>query len=142
MKNYPDNIDAKSEVFIRAVYDLGGEATTTEIYEETGIPKNSRDYRFQKLEDMGLITVGKADTGYGRRKAPKVATLTDEGISEVESHPVSDDAHDMYFDHKRDEVLDDLVDRVERLENIVDVLKVRVKTIENWREKLSDTFSV
>jgi|GEM_PF-3359492 len=142
MRNYPDNLDAKSEAFLRSVFTRGGEATTSEIYEDTGISKTSRDYRFEKLEQMGLITVDKADSGYGARDAPKIATLTDAGISEMEQTTISSEASEIYFSHKENEVLENTIERVEALENKHRGLKFRIENLENWKDKFTDLFSV
>ncbi|WP_336357889.1 hypothetical protein [Haloarcula sp. CGMCC 1.6347] len=142
MDNYPSNMDVKSEVFLFSVYDRGGEASTTEIYEDTGISKNSRDYRFEKLKDMGLITVGKAKSGYGARDAPKVARLTDSGVRYADENTISSDASDMYFDARENEVLENTIERVEALENKHRGLKFRIENLENWKDKFTDLFSV
>lgn len=77
-------IDEKSKKFLRAVRYYGGEATTTEIRQRTGLNQTEVNYRFSKLEDLGLIEISYADAGHGNRDPPKVANLTGQARAEIE----------------------------------------------------------
>lgn len=78
------DLDELALEVLEAVYETGGEATTSEVKRYTGIDKNARiHYRFDKLEDAGLIEVGQGEAE-GNRLPPKKAVLTDEAERQVE----------------------------------------------------------
>ena len=50
------DLDAKGFEVLESIYEQGGEASTTEVKEYTGIEKNAIiHYRFDKLEEQGLL---------------------------------------------------------------------------------------
>lgn len=73
-------ITEKSLVFLKALDNLGGQASTPELKKETGFSANPVNYQYRKLEGDGLITVEKADEIEGGGSPPKIATLTESGV--------------------------------------------------------------
>jgi archaellum component FlaC len=88
-------VDEKSAQFLRAVEYYGGEATKTEIRARTGLSHNESSYRFGKLEELGLITVRKAERGMGERN-PRVAELTSEARREIDRGLLGEDEEDAF----------------------------------------------
>lgn len=84
MSSMNAQVDEKAKKFLRAVQYYGGEATTTDIRQRTGLNQPETQYRFTKLERLGLIEVGYADTGTGDRDPPRVAKLTGKARAEIE----------------------------------------------------------
>ena len=73
------DLDAKGFEVLESIYELGGEASTTEVKEYTGIEKNAIiHYRFDKLEEQGIVEMGTGEV-QGNRLPPKVAELTEAG---------------------------------------------------------------
>nr|WP_152418118.1 winged helix-turn-helix domain-containing protein [Haloferax sp. ATCC BAA-645] len=70
------HVDTKGLRFLRAVEYYGGEASMTDIRQRTGLSRDAANYRFRRLEELGLISVTYADQGFGERSPPKVAHLT------------------------------------------------------------------
>jgi DNA-binding Lrp family transcriptional regulator len=77
-------LDDKSKKFLRAVEYYGGEATTSDIRQRTGLTQTEVNYRFDKLEGLELIDITRADVGHGKRDPPKVAHLTGKARREIE----------------------------------------------------------
>lgn len=76
----------KSRAFLQAVYDNDGRAGTSEIRRATGLSRGDMQYRYETLEDSGLITI-EYDTSVvsgANESAPKVAVLTDAAYGEIE----------------------------------------------------------
>lgn len=77
-----EDLDRKAKLVLEAVYELGGEADTSEVKEYTGIDSNGVvHYRYDKLEEVGLIetrTVNRGDT-----LDVTLASLTDRGHDRV-----------------------------------------------------------
>jgi hypothetical protein len=71
--------DDLSHEFLRALRYYDDEATTNEIRLRTGMSASECQYRFGKLEELGLIEVSYADEGKGDRHPPRVAQLSDKG---------------------------------------------------------------
>ena len=108
---------------LRAVDDRGGEATTSEIREVTGLSNSQVAYRRQKLREFGLIEVRTGEPT-GSRTPPKSHSLTssarshvDAGLFELADAPVTSDVTQLstQVNHLRDRV-DDLAETVDRLE--------------------------
>jgi hypothetical protein len=79
MEQLDFDLDAKGFDVLEAVYENGGEATTTVVKEYTGIDKNAIvHYRFDKLEENGIMEVGVGEAA-GNRTPPKKAMLTGKG---------------------------------------------------------------
>lgn len=114
------DLDAKGFDVYEAIYEHGGEATTTEIKEWTGIEKNAIvHYRMDKLEDQGLIEIGVGEAS-GNRTPPKLASLTETGQKL---------ADDRLFDEAEPTIIERM-DRVER----------RMKAVEGEFHSLQDEF--
>lgn len=80
-----ENLDAKGMDVFEAIHEAGGRAETGEVKDITGIEKNAVVlYRFDKLEEMGLI---ESETGEatGDRIPPRVAVLTDKAREKIQS---------------------------------------------------------
>jgi len=132
------NLDVKSEAFLRAVYDAGGTAKTTEIRDRTGLSQKERNYRFEKLSEMGYITTGYANDGT-RRRSPKEATLTDDGMAAVEDG-ISADAREWILDSEVTAKVERLEQRIELLENQTSRTHNRLQSLERFRNKLAKIF--
>jgi len=114
------DLDAKGFDVYEAIYEHGGEATTTDIKQYTGIEKNAIvHYRLDKLEDQGVIEIGVGEAS-GGRTPPKLAILTDIGKK------LGDER---LFDEAEPTILE-RTDRVER----------RMKAVEAEFHALSDEF--
>ena len=61
------DLDAKALEVLESIYELGGEASTTEVKEYTGIEQNAIiHYRFDKLEEQGIVEMGTGEAQIGR----------------------------------------------------------------------------
>ena len=119
-----EDLDRKAKLVLEAVYELGGEADTSEVKEYTGIDSNGVvHYRYDKLEEVGLVetrTVNRGDT-----LDVTVAALTDRG-------------HDRVGD-----ILDNgegltVVEQLESLETIVQDLHNDVRRFEGRLDAVED----
>ena len=114
------DLDAKGFDVYEAIYEHGGEATTTEIKEWTGIETNAIvHYRMDKLEDQGLIEIGVGEAS-GNRTPPKLATLTETGQHLADQRLF-------------DEAEPTIIERMERVER-------RMRAVEGEFHDLSDEF--
>jgi DNA-binding Lrp family transcriptional regulator len=82
----PESIE-KSRAFLEAVYHADGEATTSEIRRASGLTKSETKYRFELLEDKGLITIEYATESVSGQNeaAQKVAILTEKAYDEIDT---------------------------------------------------------
>lgn len=87
------DLDAKGFDVLEAIYEQEGEATTSDVKEYTGIEKNAIiHYRFDKLEEQGLVTISIAeDRAEGNRMPPKMAVLTEEAGQRIADGLFSDE---------------------------------------------------
>lgn len=125
MSDVKKQIDEKSKKFIKAVEYYGGEATTTEIRQKTGLNHNEVSYRFNKLSDLELIDVTHADVGNGKRNPPKIAHLTGHTRREIERGLLGDveEDSDSTGDVEVSEIeFNEMKDELESLQQRVDVL--------------------
>ncbi|MCU4801353.1 hypothetical protein OB920_13310 [Halobacteria archaeon HArc-gm2] len=129
------NLDVKSEAFLRAVYESGGTAKTTEIRDRTGLSQKERNYRFEKLDQMGYIDTGYANSGTSRRD-PKEATLTDDGMAIVEEG-ISPEAREWVLENEVTEKVERLEQRIDMLENQTSQTHNRLKSLEKFRDRLA-----
>ena len=108
------DLDAKGFEVLESIYELGGEASTTEVKEYTGIEQNAIiHYRFDKLEEQGVVEMGTGEV-QGNRLPPKVATLTEAGGERI--------ADGLFSDEQPTVV--ERVDRLERqFESVVEELQ-------------------
>ena len=108
------DLDAKGFEVLESIYEQGGEASTTEVKEYTGIEQNAIiHYRFDKLEEQGVVEMGTGEAP-GNRLPPKVATLTEAGGERI--------ADGLFSDEQPTVV--ERVDRLERqFESVVEELQ-------------------
>lgn len=132
------NLDAKSEAFLLAVYEHGGEATTTQILQRTGLTQDERNYRFRKLREMGLIGVTQAEKGTGNRDPPKIAHLTADGEGCVEKDDLSDDAYQFLVDTEWNDRFNRHEERLDRIENTLARVNNRLDSLEQFRNYLKN----
>lgn len=81
----PDSKE-KSRSFLQAVYDNGGRAETSVIRTATGLSRGEMQYRYELLEESGLIAIEyntNAVSGVNE-SAPKIAVLTDSADEEIQ----------------------------------------------------------
>lgn len=130
---------------LRTISENGGEATTPEIRNATGLSNSQVAYRRDKLQDCGLIDVRTCEP-MGSRTPPKSHALTastrsyiDAGLFELYNPPVTSDVEQIstQVNHLRDRV-DDLAETAERLDERVEkmeaALNARVGTHAEFRE--------
>ena len=116
------DLDRKAELVLEAVYELGGEANTSEIKEYTGIEKNGIiSYRYDKLEDAGLIETRTVDTG--DTLTVTIAELTDDGRDEVGA--ILEDGQPTLSEQVTDlrEIVRETHSKVERFEGHLDAVE-------------------
>lgn len=134
MDDKMNRIDPKSEAFLRVLAEKGGCATTRDIRRRTGMSQAKRNYRFEKLDDLGLIKVDRKDSNYSGSNPPKRAELTDEGRA-VLSSGLSDEAKDWLVECEVTRRIDDLENRVDMLEHSTAQNDDRLSELENWTDK-------
>lgn len=118
------NVDREGRRFLDAVRYYGGEATMTEIRQRTGLSHEVADWRFRRLEDLGLIEVYYAEVGRGDREPPRVAELTGLARREIERGLLYD------IDKSRsNEELNDLQSENRALREEVDELRSMVHAV-------------
>ena len=123
MQHLLEELDPKSVDMLRAIDDRGGEATTPEIREVTGLSNSQVAYRREKLREFGLIDVRTGEPT-GSRTPPKSHSLTpsarshvEAGLFELADVPVTSDVTQLstQINHLRGRV-DQLAETVDRLE--------------------------
>jgi len=120
-----EDLDRKSKMVLEAVYELGGEADTSEVKDYTGIESNGVVlYRYDKLEEVELIDTYVADRG--DTLDVTIATLTDKGRRRV------------------GQILEDndgptVVEQVQELRTIVSELNRRVQRFEGRIEAVESS---
>ena len=125
-------LDWKSQEILRAVYENGGRATTSEIKQRTAITDNDHiTHRCRRaavaLEPAGLITVADAEKGSPQRNPPLEITLTEQG--ELLAKRISD----------RDGRPTEIDQRLERVETTLTALETTVDEQYNETETSEDT---
>jgi DNA-binding MarR family transcriptional regulator len=75
-------LDGECRDILNAIYQFGGEANTTQIKENAAVDRQEVNYRYDKLEDRGLIETFK-DFPDGGGPETKFAKLTDAGRSAI-----------------------------------------------------------
>jgi len=112
------DLDAKGFDVLEAVYELGGEATTSDVKEYTGIEKNAIvHYRFDKLEEQGLVEMGVGEAD-GNRLPPKKAILTDDAGERIAAGLFSDEQPT-------------IVERMDRLERKFDTVVEELRDVKD-----------
>lgn len=119
-------LDEKGKRVLEAIYELGGEANTSEIKQYTGIEKNGIiSYRYEKLEDVGLIEKRTVDT---EGELPiSIAELTETGHDRVGR--ILDEGAQKPLVERFEELRDIVVEthqKVERFEGRLDHVEERV----------------
>lgn len=112
------NVDLQGRRFIAAVDYYGGKASMTDIRSRTGLSRDEADWRFRRLDEIGLIEVSRAEFGRGDREPPRVASLTDLARREMERgllYDIDDSMDDEDVRDLRAEVRE-FRDRVDSLE--------------------------
>lgn len=106
-------LDRKSIEVLKAIQQNGGKANTSEIRARTGHKNNIIHYRYDKLEDLGLIETeaGQDDTSSGL--PPTIARLTDKGEEELAEGLLSGT-------ELPPDTIDELTGRLDRLESRLD----------------------
>lgn len=128
-------LDRKSELVLEAIYELDGEANTSEIKDYTGIQKNGIiSYRYDKLEDAGLIETRTVDTG--DTLPITIAELTEQGHKEVGA--ILEDGEPTLAERVADlrQIVVETHTKVERFEGRLDAVDVDQEDIEDVREQV------
>lgn len=121
-------LDDISREFLRVVDECGGRASTQEIRERTELNKREIHYRYDKLDELGLITVERDETLTSEFvPAMKIAVLTDEARKRIQEgllNPIEDGGVN------GDVSVDELEERVSELEdgvrNVDEVLRAEI----------------
>ena len=75
----------KSRAFVQAVYDNDGRADTSTIRRTTGLTRGELKYRYEMLEDQGLIRIEyDSEMSAAGESAVKVAILTELAEQEIQ----------------------------------------------------------
>lgn len=118
------DLDSKGFEVLEAIYECGGEATTTEVKEYTNIEKNAViHYRFEKLEEQEMVEMGTGEAS-GNRVPPKKAILTEEAGERIAGGLFAEDEPSIV----------ERMDRLERqFENVVEGFHELQDEFRNWR---------
>jgi regulator of replication initiation timing len=134
-----DDLDRESELILEAIYQLGGEADTSEIKDYTGIEKNGiiRYRRKEHLEPNDLVETQVVDKG--DTMTVTEWTLTDEGTEVVGT--LMDSVDDPNLAEQVDELRDvvsEMKRRVERFEGRVDHVEERLDEVDDRFETVEE----
>lgn len=134
------SVDRAARRFLAAVEHYGGEATTTEIRQRTGLTRTETNHRFDRLEDLGLIEISYAEVGRGNREPPKIAKLTGKARAEIERGLLYEIDHDRSSEEINDLVAEvrTLRESVERFETRMDVMTDSLHGVESQLDDLDD----
>ena len=124
-------IDPDSRDIIRAIEGHDGGASTTEIRRETGLDNSSVRYRFQKLEELGLIETERDPTATPEGVAPiTIAKLPGDGREEIQKGLIVESKRQRATIEPVDnaESIKELEDELEQLRDRVDLLQSN----QNW----------
>lgn len=133
-----EDLDRKAKLVLEAIYELGGEADTSEILDFTGIDSNGVvHYRYDKLEDVGLVetrTVDRGDT-----LDVTVATLTDRGHDRV-GHILEDGDGPTVVEQVAalESIVQDLHKDVQRFEGRLDAVEGEYEAADSWEERFEE----
>ncbi len=136
MSQIGPKVDWEARRFLDAVRYFGGNATMTEIRRRTGLSRDEANYRFRRLEDLGLIDVTYADHGHGDRAPPKVAHLTGAARREIERGLLRGLAEPRDNDQSKDILaeLRELRKAVKRLENRINAMDESIEVFDEWTD--------
>jgi DNA-binding Lrp family transcriptional regulator len=122
--------DDLSHAFLRALRYYDDEATTSEIRLRTGMSASECQYRFNKLEELGLIHVRYADEGKGDRHPPRVAKLADKGRTVMHrglvKGPDRNEDGEIVIEVSESDYFE-LLEAVDRLQNRLNVLVEQIE---------------
>ena len=127
-----NKLDRDDRRFLATV-EYYGEASTTEIRRRTGMSRSEVNHRFNKLSELNLIHVSRAEHGTGDREPPKVAELTGEARQAIERgilREIDDTLTENEIRDLQSEVRE-LKEQVEQNQNKVNVLTDSVETLES-----------
>lgn len=123
----------KSRKFLQAVYDGDGRARTSEIRRRSGLSRSDVKYRYDSLEDKGLITIEYDEEGVAgpNESAQKIAVLTDIARDEIENKGLLQGRHYHHETDPRDveelaERVDELTERVHNQEEQIEQLQTYI----------------
>jgi DNA-binding Lrp family transcriptional regulator len=131
------NVDREGRRFLDAVRYYGGEATMTEIRQRTGLSHEVADWRFRRLEDLGLIEIYYAEVGRGGREPPRVAELTGTARREIERGLLYDIDKSRNNDELNDLQSENRALR-EEIEEIRSMVNALTETLRQQDDRLSD----
>lgn len=123
------SIKPEERSMLKVLKDNSGEASMAEIRENTDLNASQRRYRFETLEEKGLITVRKDDslTPPNQTVGMKVAELSPAGYEAIQQGALkgevySDDSMDVESEiSKLKDRMDDLEETVEALEIVASI---------------------
>lgn len=137
-------LDRKAKEVLEAVWANDGKASTTDVKEYTGIEKNQIvHYRYQKLEDKGLIETEKVERD--GTLPVTVATLTEKGhqnveaVIETDKPPLTEQLDELReaFGQLQEEVYGE-VGQVDELTDKMDRVEARINSLEGVEKKVDD----
>lgn len=128
-----DFIIKRSDVeFLKAVESYEGDATTTQIRQQTDMNRNQVNHRFERLSDAGFITVGQASSSKYGGEPPKIAQITKDGREMIE---IAEEQDVVDYDTTPREVVDDIESVLEEIQSRLDALEVQQAQL---KERLSN----
>lgn len=120
--------DDKSREFLRSVDERDGRASTGEIRDDTGLSASEMQYRYNKLEDKGLIQIERDSEATPDGVAPeKVAVLTGVAREEIQQGllvPVEEETDDAGAS------VEELNEEVADLESTLTAVRARLEAVE------------
>lgn len=122
----------KSRKFLQAVYDGDGRARTSEIRRRSGLSRSDVKYRYDSLEDKGLITIEYDEEGVAgpNESAQKIAVLTDIARDEIENKGLLQGGHYQPETDPRD--VEELAERVDELTERVHVQEEQIEQLQTY----------
>lgn len=137
------NLDWKAREVLFVIKAADGKSDTSEVRQATGFHAEIIKYRFEKLEDAGLIEVGTPERLPDGRMGAKPVEITAEGEQVVRKGFDTDSESTLeerlrrierrserYKDLR--EAYQDEQNKVEKFQEQVEELESRVKSLEDW----------
>ncbi|TKX50101.1 hypothetical protein EXE49_07990 [Halorubrum sp. ASP121] len=126
----------KSRAFVQAVYDNGGRADTKIVRQATGLTRGELKYRYEMLEDRGLIRVEyDFDIAATGESPVKVAILTELAEREIRKGLLQGGQYQPESDLSLDEVAESLQ---ETQEFISDNMLPQIRLIGELESRISE----
>lgn len=138
-----EQIDAKSVRFLNAVRYEGGTASISRIRTLSGLNRNEANYRFGKLEDIGLIDVTD-EPSPGDLEDRKVSHLTGKARRELERGlgsattaglTISDEPEATEVSRER---FREMEDEMEAMRESIQASATEQREVRNLRERVDD----